>query len=123
MTTTLTPVGQASPFVAQPGTCTFFTAPGSATSSGAIWTQLGSAQTAGTAGIRNSSTSSITPAVGSNDTSNSALTGAFYQCTAKNSAGAILFNPDYTAQPSGSATFNDTAATPNAWGFYQVAAA
>lgn len=80
---------------------------------GVNWTLVGTAITGlSTGGISATTTSST--AIGTLN-SNNIGTGSYYKLIERNSAGTLLVNADYTSLATGATTFNDTAATPNAF--------
>ena len=90
---------------------------------GNTYTQLGTTVTgAGTTPIGSSegTTNDAAMVIGSYDTTtaNTPPTGKVYRVTAKDDAGKVLFNPDFTIQTTGNTgSFADTAATPNTWNY------
>lgn len=95
------------------GTVRLYTSP-----DGSTWSQLGSDVSIGTNGLNKlgSTGSMIYAAPTANGVSGA--TGKFYKAIVRDGTGALLVNADFTSLATGTTTFNDTAATPNAWSIY-----
>ena len=83
---------------------------------GNSWQQVGTTATGWTTGLGKVGTSGIIR-VGTCAASggNSGISGKVYGATGVTETGAVIFNPDFTAQNDNTLSFSDTAPTPNAW--------
>lgn len=77
-----------------------------------VWTQVGTTITG--LGATGFGPEAIPATVGGFDTDNT-LVGRVYKALVRNIDGAVTFNPDFTAQATGTTSFVDTAAAPNTW--------
>jgi O-glycosyl hydrolase len=112
VTSVLTPAGATSPYVAAPGSCAYFYSLDSTDGVNGTWNQLGTTIT----GLSTSSGLSVqgVPNVGHTGGADSIPIGKFYKVVLRNSTG-VIWNPDFTVQATGTASFADTVASPNTW--------
>lgn len=88
-------------------TATFYTCPGAQNLVGP-WTQLGTAQTS--AGVTSIFSNNAALEVGARNGGNNRFTGQIFHAQVRNGiAGAIVANPDFSAQPAGTVVFVDSA--------------